>query len=111
RTAAIRPDPAPAAPAETAAPRRTAPRAAPQIPTSASVARAATVENALPTRELALIGIFGTSSSRHALMRTPSGRMVKVRPGDSVRGHRVTAISNDAVRLRRGSRDTVLVIP
>ncbi|MEO0913173.1 MAG: hypothetical protein AAFY59_09315, partial [Pseudomonadota bacterium] len=91
-------------------PRITA-RSAPQLPTVASVARAATIENVLPTREMALIGVFGTSSRRHALMRMPNGRYVKVRPGDTVRGYQVTAISADAIRLRRRGRDTLLVIP
>ncbi len=98
------------APAQSTAPRNVA-RAAPQLPTVASVARAATIQNVLPTREMALIGVFGTSSKRHALVRMPNGRYVKVRPGDTLRGFQVTAISADAIRLRKRNRDTLLVIP
>lgn len=89
----------------------TAPRPAPQLPTSASVAKAATVDNAMPMRQLALVGVFGKSGSRHALVRLPNGRFVKVGPGDSVDGYQVAAIGENAVRMRRGGRDTVLEIP
>ena len=98
------------APRAPATPREVNPPA-PQLPTVASVARAATIENVLPTRELSLIGVYGTSSQRHALVRLPGGRMVKVRPGDTVRGYQVTAISADAISLRRRGRDSTLVIP
>ncbi|MHA3976668.1 hypothetical protein ACW9UR_03190 [Halovulum sp. GXIMD14794] len=89
----------------------TAPRPAPQLPTSASVAKAATIDNAMPMRQLALVGVFGKSGSRHALVRLPNGRFVKVGPGDRVDGYQVAAIGENAVRMRRGGRDTVLEIP
>ncbi|WP_112322253.1 hypothetical protein [Oceanibium sediminis] len=89
----------------------TARRSAPPLPTSASVARAATIENALPMRQIALIGVYGKSGNRHALLRLTNGSFVKVAPGDSVGGFSVSAISSDAIRLRKGGRDTLLVIP
>ncbi|QHQ34126.1 hypothetical protein [Algicella marina] len=104
------PKPTPPPAASTSQPRTVA-RSAPQLPTVASVARAATIENVLPRREMALIGVFGTSSRKHALVRMANGRYVKVGTGDTLRGYQVTAISSDAIRLRRGGRDTVLVIP
>ncbi len=86
-------------------------RPIPQLPTSASVARAATIDNALPLRKLTLIGVYGPANKRHALLRLPNGRFVKVSPGDRVDGYDVAAISRDAIRIRRRGRDTVLVIP
>ncbi|MEM9428849.1 MAG: hypothetical protein AAGA32_05060 [Pseudomonadota bacterium] len=115
---AVRTTPAPGAirPAAVAVPEPpvpapSPPRAAPPLPSSASVARAATISDALPMRELALIGVFGTQTARHALVRLPGGRLVKVYSGDTVRGYQVTAISPDAIRLRRSGRDSLLVIP
>ncbi|MEM9778847.1 MAG: hypothetical protein AAF813_02945, partial [Pseudomonadota bacterium] len=116
--AAVAPPPAPAAPVVAAAP-ATAPvpdripeiSPAPQLPTSASVARAATIENAIPMRKIALIGVFEGSGDRHALVRLASGRYQKVVQGDRIDGFNVAAISSDAIRLRRGGRDTLLVIP
>ncbi|MHA3913310.1 hypothetical protein [Halovulum sp. GXIMD14793] len=83
----------------------------PQLPTVANVARAATISNALPMREMTLIGVFGATKNRHALIRLPGGKMVKVATGDTVRGYQVTAISADAIRLNRRGKDTLLVIP
>ncbi|NNU79965.1 hypothetical protein HMH01_05880 [Halovulum dunhuangense] len=102
----VAPDPQ-SAPAQPAA-RRDSP---PRIPTSASVAAAATVEDAIPLRQVVLVGVYGKTGSRSALVRLSSGRYQKVRPGDTVEGSEVAAISEDAIRLRRGGRDTVLVIP
>lgn len=102
-TAVVRaPAVAPSAPATTAAP---------PLPTSASVARAATIEDAMPLRSIVLVGVYGKSNNRHALLRTPNGRFVKVTPGDAIDGYEVAAISPDAIRLRRRGRDTLLVIP
>lgn len=98
-------------PTATVAPPPAETRAAPQLPTTASVARAATVQNALPLRRLVLIGVYGASNNRHALLRTPAGQYLKVGPGDSIEGYEVAAISGDAIRLRRRGRDTLLVIP
>ena len=104
------------APAETTAgvaavqPREVA-RPAPQLPTSASVARAATISDALPMRRMALIGVFGKSGSRHALVRLGNGRYVKVEPGDRIDGYEVSGIERNAIRIRRRGRDSLLVIP
>ncbi|MEM9229557.1 MAG: hypothetical protein AAGB10_08130 [Pseudomonadota bacterium] len=113
--APAQPAPPPEAPATVAAtpdaasvPTTTAP---PPLPTTASVARAATVKNAMPLRKMALIGVFEGSGNRHALVRLPSGRYLKVEQGDRVDGFNVAAISSDAIRLRRGGRERLLVIP
>ena len=114
--ARVAPEPAPAAPAATAAaaPAVSAPepkREMPQLPTSASVARAATIKNALPFGRMALIGVFGSSRNRHAIVRLRSGNFVKVGNGESIEGYQITGMSDNAIRLRRGGRETLLVIP
>jgi hypothetical protein len=83
----------------------------PNIPTSASVAREATIENALPLREVNLIGVYGAASDRRALVRLANGRYVKVRVGDSLDGGQVAAISQDALRYIKRGRAIVLQIP
>lgn len=99
------------APPANDAPSAVVPRTAPVLPTSASVARAATIKDAMPMRRTALVGVFGKSSNRNALLRLSNGRYVKVQVGDTVDGYEVAAIGSDEIRLRRRGRDTVLVIP
>jgi hypothetical protein len=60
---------------------------------------------------LALIGVFGASGDRHALVRLPGGDVRRVRPGDSVQGAQVAAVGSDSIRLRGGGRETVLTLP
>ncbi len=96
---------APAAPQTAAAP------AAPQIPTVASVARQATVENAINLRRVNLIGVYGSAGDRRALVRLPSGRYVKVQVGDRVDGGQVAAINDTQLRYVKGGRNVVLDLP
>ncbi|MEM9048543.1 MAG: type IV pilus biogenesis protein PilP [Pseudomonadota bacterium] len=74
-----------------------------RVPTSASVQRAATQTAALELNTLRVIGIFGSQSSRRALLRKADGNFQRVSVGDTVDGWRVTAISDASVRLARGS--------
>jgi hypothetical protein len=60
---------------------------------------------------VALIGVFGGESGRHALVRMPNGRVERVRPGDSVQGLRVASVGADSVSLRNGARETTLRLP
>jgi hypothetical protein len=85
--------------------------AAPSLPSSASVARQATVENALNLRHLNLIGVYGTAANRRALIRLPSGRYKKVKVGDSVDGGKVVAIGDSELRYQKGSRNLTLKMP
>jgi hypothetical protein len=85
--------------------------AAPRIPSSASVARQATVDNALNLRELNLIGVYGTASDRRALVRLPNGRFVKVEIGDRVDGGQVADIGDRDLRYVKGGRSIVLSMP
>jgi len=83
----------------------------PDIPTTASVARQATIKNAINLNKVNLIGVYGTSSNRRALVRLSSGRYKKVQVGDRVDGGRVSAISQDELHYTKGKRKVVLKMP
>lgn len=85
--------------------------APPRIPTSASVARRATVNNALNLRKLNLIGVYGTAANRRALVRLPSGRYKKVQVGDRIDGGRVIAIGEGQLQYQKGGRNRTLTMP
>ncbi|AHD01452.1 hypothetical protein [Leisingera methylohalidivorans] len=85
--------------------------AAPRIPTAASVARRATVGNAINLRKLNLIGVYGTASDRRALVRLPSGRYKKVQVGDRIDGGRVIAIGESRLQYQKGGRNRTLEMP
>lgn len=96
------------APVQTA---RAAVPSAPPIPASASVAREATQARAINLRQINLIGVMGTSSSRRALVRLSNGRIVTVGVGDSLDNGQVTAISESELRYTRRGRNVVLRLP
>ena len=81
------------------------------IPTTASVARQATIENAIRLNRLNLVGVYGTAADRRALVRLPSGRYVKVKVGDRVDGGTVAQITDDALFYKKGSRTVSLALP
>jgi type IV pilus biogenesis protein PilP len=81
-----------------------APRA-PSIPTSASVARQATVRNAINLNRINLIGVYSSGSQRRALVRLSTGRYVKVKVGDRIDGGRVRSIDKDALTYTKNGRD------
>ncbi len=88
------------------------PRAvAPKIPSSASVARQATIDNALNLRKLNLIGVYGTPANRRALVRLPSGRYKKLKVGDRLDGGRVIAIGDTELRYQKKGRNLTLKMP
>ncbi|MEM1374810.1 MAG: hypothetical protein AAGF78_10565 [Pseudomonadota bacterium] len=89
------------------APRTTSPSG----PTRATVARAATTENAINLRRVNLIGVYGTPSNRSALVRLANGRFVKVQVGARLDGGRVAAISESALRYTKGGRNITLEMP
>lgn len=84
---------------------------APSIPTSASVARQATLANAIRLRDLNLIGVYGTEGNRRALVRLPSGRYVKVQVGDRLDGGQIAAIGRNQLRYVKGGRNITLNVP
>ena len=83
----------------------------PTGPVSGRVARAATESNAIALGDVALVGVFGTSSNRRALVRMPNGRFKKVSIGDRVDGGRVAAIDGNSLRYTRGGRTITLQMP
>lgn len=111
------PDPQPAAaPAPTATaptttveidePEPTA--AAPSIPTRASVAKQATAVNAIDLGKINLIGIYGSAANRRALIRTGTGRFVRVQVGDRFDGGQIAAIGDAQVTYVKNGRTVVL---
>lgn len=89
-----------------------APRAvAPKIPTAASVTREATVKNAINLRRVNLIGVYGTPSSRRALVRLTNGRYKKVQVGDRIDGGRISAIGEGELRYQKSGRNIILKMP
>lgn len=83
----------------------------PSIPSTASVARQATLENAINLKRVNLIGVYGTPSNRRALVRLPSGRYKKVKVGDRVDGGRIVAIGDSELRYQKSGRNVTLKIP
>ncbi|MEO9682417.1 hypothetical protein [Tateyamaria sp.] len=103
-----------AAPTRTAsvAPRSIAPRSVtPSIPSSASVTRQATVRDAINLRKVNLIGVYGTTANRRALVRLSNGRYQKVEVGDRFDGGRVSAIGDSELRYQKGNRNLILTMP
>jgi len=84
---------------------------APSIPTKASVATEATSKNAINLSAINLIGVYGSSSERRALVRLKSGRYVKVQVGDRLDGGRVGAIGANELLYTKGNRNLKLKLP
>ncbi|MDH5797710.1 MAG: hypothetical protein OEZ19_04025, partial [Paracoccaceae bacterium] len=81
------------------------------VPTSANVADRATADRALRLGQLNLIGVFGSSSNRRALVRLPSGRFLKVQIGDNLDGGRVAAIDSSSLIYVKSGKSLRLEIP
>lgn len=81
------------------------------IPSSASVARQATIENAIRLNRINLVGVYGAPSDRRALVRLSSGRYVKVKVGDRVDGGTVAQITDSELYYRKGNRTLSLQVP
>ncbi len=86
-------------------------RVAPSAPTATTVARAATERNALSLRRVNLIGVYGTTSDRRALVRLANGRYKKVKIGDRLDGGRVAAIGTSELRYVKSGRSVLLKMP
>jgi len=83
----------------------------PSGPTGGSVAQAATLDHAINLRDVNLIGIYGGSGDRRALVRMGNGRYVRVTVGDRLDGGRVTAISAGALSYTKSGRSLTLQVP
>lgn len=80
----------------------------PNMPTTRTVAKQATIKNAINLGEVSLIGVYGSSSNRRALVRMPSGRFVKVKVGDRLDGGTIAAIGDNEVSYVKKGRTIVL---
>ena len=76
-----------------------------------STAKQATDKNALNTRKLALLAVFGTSSNRFAMVRQANGAVKKVKVGDALDGGRIAAITANAIQYQKGGRMLTLALP
>jgi type IV pilus biogenesis protein PilP len=83
---------------------------APSGPTGSAVAQNATLENAMNLRDVNLIGIYGSSNDRRALVRLGNGRYVRLTVGDQLDGGRVTAISAGALSYTKRGRAITLEV-
>lgn len=79
--------------------------------TTTTVARAATEKSRFNKNKMSLVGVFGSASSRRALVRLPTGRYIKVKAGDRVRGWKVSAIGEGSLKITKGSRNQTLRVP
>ena len=85
--------------------------AMPGLPTTASVAKQATVKDAVNLSKLTLIGIYGSDGRRYALVRQPNGRLLKVKVGDKLDGGKVAAITTSELTYQKGGRAVTLAMP
>ncbi|MEO1238364.1 MAG: hypothetical protein AAFW64_01645 [Pseudomonadota bacterium] len=84
---------------------------APRIPSSANVAREATIENGIRFQRINLIGVYGAADDRRALVRLPSGKFIKLQVGDRLDGGRVAQIGPDRLVYQKGGRSLALSMP
>jgi type IV pilus biogenesis protein PilP len=80
-------------------------------PSPVNIQKEATEKTRFNKKRMSLIGVFGKPSARQALLRMPSGRFVKVKPGQKISGWKVAAIGESSVRITKGSRNQVLRMP
>ena len=85
--------------------------AAPSIPTKASVAKQATETNAISLKVVNLIGVYGSSADRHALVRLASGKYLRLKVGDRVDGGQVAAIGEQELRYVKNGKNLILALP
>ncbi len=75
------------------------------------MAKQATFKNAINLSAINLIGVYGTPSSRYALVRMGNGSFKKVKVGDRIDGGKVAAITDKEVRYQKGGKLITLAMP
>ncbi|MFZ1725114.1 MAG: hypothetical protein WBO29_08005 [Albidovulum sp.] len=80
----------------------------PDIPTTITVAKQATIKNAINLSQVSLIGVYGSSANRRALVRMPNGKFLKVKIGDRLDGGKVAAIGDNEMSYVKSGRTIVL---
>ncbi len=87
-------------------------KAATAIPSSVSVASRATQRDAIDLGRINLVGTYGPTGQRQALVRLRSGRVVKdIKVGDRIDGGRVTAIGAGELHYVKNGRSITLRMP
>lgn len=84
--------------------------AMPNLPTSVTVSKQATVKNAVDLGDITLIGVYGSSANRRALVRMPTGRFIKIKVGDRLDGGTVAAIGDNSVSYVKRGKTIVLAM-
>ena len=69
------------------------------------------MQNAINLKKINLIGVYGSSDNRRALVRLANGKYQKVKVGDRLDGGQVTAIGTDDLRYSKGGRNLKLDMP
>jgi type IV pilus biogenesis protein PilP len=82
-----------------------------QIPASASLAAAATNRNAVDLSQTILVGVFGSPTSRRAILRLPSGDIRRVKKGESIEGWKVATIGQSSIKLTKSGKSQTLNVP
>ncbi len=83
----------------------------PDVPSSPRVTKNATILNVLNLRRTNLIGVYGNSKSRRALVRLSNGKRQMVTVGDTIDGGKVAAIGESELRYIKGGKNITLKVP
>ena len=83
----------------------------PDVPSSPRVTKKATIQNVLNLRRTNLIGVYGNSKSRRALVRLSNGKRQMVTVGDTIDGGKVAAIGEGELRYIKGGKNITLKVP
>ncbi len=83
----------------------------PDVPSSLRVTKKATIQNVLNLRKTNLIGVYGNSKSRRALVRLSNGERQMVTVGDTIDGGKVAAIGESELRYIKGGKNITLKVP
>jgi hypothetical protein len=83
----------------------------PDVPSSPRVTKKATIQNVLNLRRTNLIGVYGNSKSRRALVRLSNGKRQMVTVGDTIDGGKVAAIGESELRYIKGGKNITLKVP
>ena len=83
----------------------------PDVPSSPRVTKKATIQNVLNLRRTNLIGVYGNSKSRRALVRLSNGKRQMVTVGDTIDGGKVAAIGESELRYIKSGKNITLKVP
>lgn len=79
--------------------------------TNNTVAKRATIDNAINLSKVNLLGVTGSPNKRRALVRLSNGRVVTVGIGDRLDGGRVSSIGESSLKYKKSGRNVTLQMP